>query len=297
MSKKSISIIIPTYNGESCIVSCLNSIKDQGFTDYEIIVVDNASNDKSADIIKNSFPEIKLIRNQENYGPCKARNQGISIAEGSFILCLDHDTRLGKGCLKALYETLINNDKLGSVGPKILLDDEATIYSLGIKKTFLRRFYDIGAKGRDSSKDKGVIPVFGASVACALYRRDALEAIKQGREYFDEDFFYFFEDADVSWRLQKKGYGAMAMPQAICFHKAGRSRLKDKYSQYLCLRNRYFTLLKNESIFGILYFPFVFILYDFWRNVAMLVSNPKYFIKGIFETCIMARTMINKKHK
>lgn len=87
-----------------------------------------------------------------------------------------------------------------------------TIYSAGICPSFLWRFYDTGSGKEDSLEFGEKRYVFGISAAAAIYRREARESIKQGKEYFDEDFFHLFDDVDVSWRMQKKA-GILSIPR------------------------------------------------------------------------------------
>ena len=292
---KTISIVLVTYNAQHYIESCLDSIFKQGFREYEIIVIDNASQDTPKSLIKNRYIDITLIENRENFGACYARNQGIRKAKGEFILFLDHDVILLNNFLKKIYQAIESNYNIGAAGAKILLNDKKTIYSAGIHFSWLWRFSDIGSGKIDSPKFNHRKFVFGVSQAAALYRREALESIRQGEEYFDKDFFYFFEDVDVCWRLQKKGWKILYTPEAECLHIAGRSRNKDRVSQYLCMRNRYLMIIKNESPFGLLRFSIVFFVYDFWRNLFMVMINPWYFLKGLFEVARLVPKMIRKR--
>jgi len=291
-----ISIITVTYNSGFYIEHCLDSIFSQGFKDYEIIAVDNASEDNTRSIIKTKYPDVKLIENPENAGVCKARNQGIAKAGGKFILCLDHDVRLFDNFLEKIHSAIKTTDGIGGVQAKILLADAKTIYSTGIYRSFLRRFYDIGEGKIDTGEFNKISYVFGISAAAAIYRRQALEDIKQCNQYFDEDFFYFFEDVDISWRMQKKGWRLLYNPEAVCLHAAGRSRNKDKISQYLCMRNRCLMILKNEPLSGLLSLFITFLIYDLWRNIFMLVINPKYFFKAHLGVLRLSARMFRKRY-
>ena len=184
---KIISIVLVSYNSGDYIESCLNSIFAQGYKDCEIIIIDNASKDRTKSIIKTKYPGIILIENSENFGPSGARNQGIAKASGKFILCLDHDTKLRGNFLENIYQTIESDARIGAVQPRVLGVDGKTIYSTGIYPSFFRRFYDIGSGSQDTSRFNQKKQVFGVSAACAMYRREALETIRQGEEYFDED--------------------------------------------------------------------------------------------------------------
>ena len=292
---KAISIILVTFNSSTHIESCLDSIFNQSFKDYEVIVIDNASTDETKSLLKAKYRDVTLLENSENFGPCHARNQGITKASGKFILCLDHDVKLLNNFLENMRKAIESQDTIGAAGAKILMVNAKTIYSTGIYPSYLWRFYDIGSGREDGPGFREKKYVFGVSAAAAIYRREALEAIKQNGEYFDEDFFYFFEDVDLSWRIQKKGWRILYYPDAVCFHKAGRSRNKDKISQYFCFRNRYLLLAKNESMLGIFRFPVIFLTYDLWRNLYMLIVNPKYFLKAAFEVMKLLPRMFKKR--
>ncbi len=293
---KAISIILVTFNSSCYIESCLESIFSQGFKDYKLIIIDNASTDNTKLIIKTKYSGITLIENSNNFGPCYARNKGIAKTNSKFVLCLDHDVKLLSNFLENIYNVIKSQDNLGAVGPKILMADASTIYSTGIYPSYLRRFHDIGSGRKDSFEFGKEKYVFGVSAAAVIYRREALEQIKQGQEYFDEDFFHLFDDVDISWRMQRKGWRILYSPKAVCLHVGGLSRKKDRISQYLCMRNRYLLILKNESLFSMLRFFIVFFIYDLWRNLFMLVINPWYFLKGVFEINRLLPKMLKKRH-
>lgn len=293
---KTISVILVTYNSKAYIEPCLGSILSQGFKDYEVIIIDNASRDETKSIINARYPEIILIENSQNLGTCRARNQGIAKASGRFILCLDHDVKLYPDFLENIFHEIEGKDTIGAVQPKILRVDGKTIYSTGIYPSWLRRFYDIGEGQNNGTRFNQRRYIFGASAATAIYRREALETIGQSGEYFDEDFFYFFEDVDVSWRMQKKGWRVLYAADAECIHAGGRSRNKDSISQYLCMRNRYLLIIKNASWVELLRIPIVFLIYDLWRDLFMLVINPKYFLKALFEIFKLYPKMVRKRY-
>jgi GT2 family glycosyltransferase len=290
-----ISVIIVTYNSYGYIKDCLDSVFAQKSVDFEVIIIDNKSDDGTAKLIKDNYPRVNLIENDFNYGVCKARNRGITQAKGEFIFCLDPDAKLLGDFYPGLIKVMEDSGNTGAAGPKILRDDGFTIYSCGIRPDFLRRFHDIGSAKPDSDKFAFQKEVFGVSAAAALYRKDALESIKQGEEYFDGDFFYFFEDADISWRLQRKGWKAVYVPQSRCLHSAGRSRNKDAVSQYFAMRNRYWVMIKNESLVGVVKFPAVFLLYDFWRDMFMFLVNPRYFFKAAGQLVRFFPAMLKKR--
>jgi len=289
-----VSIIILSYNSAKFIQPCLESIVSQDNHDFEIIVVDNGSKDNTLLLIKKDYPDVKIIENKENLGACIARNRGIDISKGEWILTLDCDIILEKDFLKkimGLTEGL--EKKIGVLQPKILQMDKKTIYSYGIYLSNLRRFHDIGKGQVESDKFNRTKYIFGACSATAIYKRQMLEEIKGDTGYFDERFFFLVEDVDLAWRAQKKGWKAKFCPEAISYHVGNSSNSSKKMRQYLCFRNRHYLIIKNESGKDF-YKNFIFLfLYEFFHLFFLLLTNS-YTIKAVKEIVRFIKKENNK---
>lgn len=278
-----ISVIILTLNSIKFIKPCLDSILSQKVDKIEIIVVDNCSKDGTAIFIKENYPQVSLIENRFNLGAAKARNQGIETARGEWILSLDCDVVLDKDFFYNINNALKDlSPRVGSIQPKILEAGKEIIYSAGIFISFLRRFYDIGKGQKDLGQFDKTVYIFGVCSAAALYSKDMLNEIRQGADCFDESFFFLFEDVDLSWRAQNKKYKAIFCPNAVCYHQGNSSETPKKIRQYLCLRNRYYVLLKNDSIKNCI-LPFLF--YDLPRLLWFLIINP-FALKAIKDAVV-----------
>jgi GT2 family glycosyltransferase len=276
------SIIIPTFNSEEFIVSCLGSIYSQPYRDFEVIVVDNGSKDKTVDLVKMKYPQTSVLENRENLGACKARNQGIERAKGDWIMALDCDTVLKEDFLINFSKVLERQPfDAAIVQPKILQGDRTTIFSCGLRLSGLRRFFDIGKDKRDNGDLNSLGDIFGACSACALYRRSMLEDIKEDTGYFDERFFFLVEDVDIAWRAQKKGYKALYCPELIAFHSGGSSGFDKKARQYLCFRNRYYSIAKNEGVSRYCRRVVPLLLYDLPRLIYLIFTNRYLFKKHL----------------
>ncbi len=268
-----ISVIVLTLNSAKLIKSCLDSILNQGIVQTEIIVVDNGSNDGTPGFLRKNYPQVTLIENKTNLGAAKARNQGIEAAHGEWVLSLDCDVVIDKDFLYNISNMLDNlAPDVGLIQPKILDSRNGAIYSTGIAVSFLRRFHDIGKGEKDHGQFDKSAYIFGACSAAALYNRAMLDKIKEKTGYFDERFFFLFEDADLSWRAQRKSYKTIFYPNAKCFHYGNSSKTPVKTRQYLCLRNRYFILLKNDH--WTRYIVPLFI-YDLPRLFWLAITNPR----------------------
>ena len=246
-------------------------------------------------MVKSRYPNVIFIENKENHGYSYALNQGIKKATGRYIVCLNDDIVLKDRVLQKMIDSAEGHSTIGAVQPKVLRTDAETIDTTGISLSFLRRFHDIGHGRKDSEIFSRPREIFGACAAAVLYKTAALESIKIGQEYFDEDFFCLVEDVDLSWRLQKKGWRSVYCPEAVCMHNGGISRHKNKFTQYLSMRNRYLMILKNESLFGLLRYPGVFFVYDLWRSIYMLVTNPFYVFKAFYEVIKLSPKFIKKR--
>jgi len=277
MSK--ISIIIPTYNSNNFIKPCLDSVFSQNYQDIEVIVIDNGSKDGTVELVSNSYPQVVLIKNKVNLGACKARNQGINISKGEWIIAMDCDIMLDKDFL-ITTSNLIKNlpSKIGTIQPKILKENKKIIYSTGIHLSFLKRFYDIGRGRFDKGKFDKTKYIFGACSAAAFYKRKLLDELHEETGYFDERFFFLVEDVDLSWRANRRGWKAMYYPEAICCHIGNSSQTDSALRRYFCFRNRYLMINKNETVMGRIRIYSCSFFYEISRFLYLVFTN-KYFWK------------------
>lgn len=273
-----ISIIVLTYNSRNFIRPCLDSVFSQNYQDFEVIVVDNASTDGTPEVVR-EYPRAVLVANKENFGACRGRNQGIEASSGEWILTLDCDVALEKGFLSKAVNTINSLPSgIGIVQPKILNLDRKTIYSCGIHLSWVRRFYDIG-RGSDSKEFSESSGIFGACSACAFYKREMLQELKEKTGYFDERFFFLVEDLDLAWRAQKRGWRVLFIPEANCYHAGNSSGRSDKLRQCLCFRNRLYSIFKNEGFKRYLLKVLPLVLYDIPRIIFLAATNPYIYSK------------------
>ena len=278
-----VSIIAVNHNRKSYLKNCLDSVTNQSFEDLEIIVIDNASSDGSAEMIKNNHKNIKLIENKQNLLFCKAYNQGIEASEGEFVLCLNNDVILGKDYLEEAFSAVSLDEKIGMISGKILRMDGETIDSTGLFLGRNRKAVERGYGKIDKGQYEKAGYVFGVSGACAFFRRSMLMAVKDEHGYFDERFGMYYEDLDLCWRAQKKGWKAYYNPKAIAYHLRGGTSISNREERPLNLRyllnelkkkyikNRYKCIVKNDTLWGVLInLPFI-MLYEIkiWSYVFL----------------------------
>ena len=227
---KELSIIIVSYNAREWLFGCLNSVVlNAKAIDHEIIVVDNDSSDGSAVMVAESFPDVRLIRNEVNAGFSRANNTGIKISSGRQVLFLNPDTLVLPDSLQKMLEFSDSRDSIGIVGPRLFLDKEKRTLQLSAERFIspaLVLFSYIPPVGRfitlynryflNNGRAKPVDWVTGAAL---LVKRDLLDRIG----FFDENLFMYAEDADLCFRAKRSGYEVYYYPQAEIVHFKGRS--------------------------------------------------------------------------
>lgn len=233
------SIIVVNHNGGDHVSRCLDALaRDPASGRYELIVVDNASDDGSAAAIAVGYPRVKLLRSEKNLGFGAANNLGAAHARGPFLAFLNPDTIVQPGWLQSLIGALQKNPQVGLATPKILLiDDPRRINAAGnqVHLTGLTLCRGLGRAAHSLSRPADVGAVSGAAFAM---RRDLFMALGG----FDASFFMYFEDTDLSLRARLAGARCLYVPEAIVYHdyRLRFGPLKTYYEE----RNRYITLLK-----------------------------------------------------
>ncbi|MDX9703215.1 MAG: glycosyltransferase family 2 protein [Candidatus Auribacterota bacterium] len=240
--KPAVSVIIPNWNGEEYIIPCLRSVFASTFDSFEVVVVDNGSTDDSVFIIEEKYPEVKIIRFDQNTGFAVACNAGIRESGGEYIFLLNNDIELEPDCISYLVNALREHADYAMATGKILnYYDRRKIDAAGDSLTVGGAPYNRGHGLLDSGQLDTEGQVFGVCAGAALYRRSLFEQIG----YFDEDFFAYMEDVDLNLRAGLLGYKAYYTPLARCYHHA--SATFGAFSRrhvYLTNRNKVFVILK-----------------------------------------------------
>lgn len=210
-----VAVVITNWNGCRYLETCLRSMFAQDYQDFKVYVVDNASTDDSVAMVRRYFPQVELLQNDSNLGLCTANNRGILTTQAEFVLILNNDTELRPDCLGQLVRALQADPRLGMGASKMLLTQPRDmVESAGIIVDRAGIAWGLESGTFHTSGSTAPEPVFGACGGAALYRRAMLLEIG----LFDEDFFVYFEDADVAWRGQWAGWQCVYVPGAITYH-------------------------------------------------------------------------------
>ncbi|MCW5938860.1 MAG: glycosyltransferase family 2 protein [Fimbriimonadaceae bacterium] len=239
-----LSVTICSWNTREDLRLCLESLRAaQGEADFEVIVVDNASADGSADMVESEFPEFNLVRSPVNLGFTGGHNLALGRRAGHHAALLNSDTVVHPGAIGSLANVLRNQPDVGIVAPKLLNPDGSLQYSCrrfpnpiaaAFRNTFLGRWFpnnpyvrDYLMKDFDHSSPREVDWVSGAAL---FIRNEALERV--GR--LDESFFMYCEDVDLCKRVWDAGYRVVYWPEAVVTHAIGRST--DKAANKMIVR-------------------------------------------------------------
>lgn len=250
-----VSIIIVNYNTKDITLQTISSVytktKD---IDFEIIVVDNASTDGSVEAIENAFPDVKLIKSSENLGFGRANNKGAEIAKGRNLFFLNPDTILINNAVKILSDYLDNNKQIGVCGGNLydaeekpahshrmffspIIWDLNDMLSNKVEKLLYGKNYNFNFTG----KPKFVANIVGADM---MIKRDVFNEVGG----FDKDFFMYREETELNYRINKKGYKTLSIPDAKIIHLEGKSFSNNlnRKKRILDGRKLYFTKVSNK---------------------------------------------------
>lgn len=277
-----VSVVIPNYNGEKYLKDCLDSLFRQTFRAFEIIIVDNDSKDNSLQLILKNYNNIKLLRLLANYGFSKAVNEGIKAAKGEYIVLLNNDTVVDNHWLENLVKCIERDKKIFSCCSKMVrYSKRRTIDDAGDGYNIFGWAYKRG-DGVSVNKYCKSQSVFSSCAGAAIYRKDILDKIG----YFDEDFFAYMEDVDISFRAKIHGYRNVYCSDAIVYH-VGSATSGSKYNSFkvkLAARNNIYVIYKNMPfLMFIINLPFLLLGFIIKGLFFAVKGFGKEYMSGIYE--------------
>lgn len=236
-----VSIIIPTWNGKHHLETCLPSLAQQTFQDFEIVIVDNGSADGTVAWLATAWPDVQIVALPHNIGVTGAFNEGVVAARGDYLLLLNNDTEADSNFLAELVRVADAYPDAGMVAAKLrLFDDRTRLHAAGDYYTVSGRPGNRGVWQVDEGQWDTDEPIFAPCGGAALYRRALFEQIG----LFDSRFESYLEDVDLAWRAQLAGWGCRLAYHAIVYHKVsatGGGPLASFYNG----RNWLYVILKN----------------------------------------------------
>jgi GT2 family glycosyltransferase len=300
-----VSVIIVNYNVKYFLEVCLHSVMRalKGF-EAEVFVVDNHSEDGSCAMVRQKFPSVHLIENVRNVGFGKANNQAVALATGEYILFLNPDTVLPEDFFAKTVTYMDAHAEAGGIGPRLIdgkgqfaPDAKKSFPSLsvalfkatGINKLFPRspyfnKYYAVHIGENETAE------VEALSGCCMMMRRTAIE--KAGGA-FDEDYFMYFEDGDLCYRIRKAGYSNIYYPETTVIHYKGESTKKTTLS-YVKVFNEAFAIFARKHYskrYAKLFIFFINIGVVLRAVLSLFKTVLKVFRMPLFDAIILLLTL------
>ncbi len=306
-----VSIVILAWNGKAYLNDCIASVAAQSYPNIELTVIDNNSEDGSRKILCQLQKDIRihgkqftLVENDHNVGFAKGHNQGIVATKGEYYLALNQDVLLSKDFVRKAVDICLTDEVIGAVQGKILQYDlmrkqrTKIIDTVGLTAFKSWRIIDEGQGQQDNGQYDSPHGLFLVNGVAPLFRRKALEVISLNGEYFDEDFFAYGEDVDISWRLNLYGWKCVYTPEAIAWHDRTTSKKSgSSYAEFIARRkqispwarrigwrNQHLLFFKNADIsllfrclFKVCWREFQLLLYLILFERSTLAAIPELF--------------------
>ena len=251
-----ISAVVVSYNSENFLEGNLRSLFGQSVPFQRVVVVDNASQDRSR-VVLQAFPLLEKILLPENIGYAAAANRGIERTASDLVLVANADIFLDPEFNRRSLEFFAAHPQAGLLSPLILRFDRTTIDSAGQERSLARYPREAGY-GRPLARAVLVErEVFSVCGAATVFSRRALHALRMEGEYYDNDFFLFWEDFDIGWRARLLGLKAFFAPGVVAYHFRSATLAPSRWRRFSLalarpaplrfhlLKNRYLTLIKN----------------------------------------------------
>jgi GT2 family glycosyltransferase len=256
-----LSVVIPNWNGKKFLADCIDSLKEQTFLDFEVILVDNGSTDGSAEFVEERYGGfLRIIRNSRNLGFTGGNNTGIRAAKGEYLILLNNDTWVEPTWLEELVRSTGTDDRVGMWASKVYSyfrrdQIEAVgelIYWDGLNRARGQFEQDKGQYDRTEE-------IFFPPGCGGMYRKKVLDEIG----LFDEDFFAYGDDAEIGIRARLAGWKCLYVPKAVLYHKnSGSTAPYSPLKAFYVERNRFWVTIKYFP-FPLLYLSLFFTLYRF----------------------------------
>lgn len=282
----SVAVVILNWNGLSFLKSFLPQVLKSTYSNFKVIVGDNASTDESVTFITSTYPEIRIIQNSVNHGFAEGYNRVLQQVEADYYVLLNSDVEVPLNWIKPVIDMMEKDPLIAAAQPKIKSFAEPLKFEYaGAAGGFLDRFGFPFCRGRifdvieqDAGQYGDAIEIFWASGAALFVKRRCWEEAGG----LDPDFFAHMEEIDVCWRLKNMGYKIVYCPAAEVFHVGGGTlNSTNPFKTYLNFRNNLYLLQKNlpnNEVYLMLFFR---IWIDFIAWIHFLVSGETKFAWAI----------------
>lgn len=290
-----VSLIIVNWNGCHLLRGCLDAVMAQTYRDFEVILVDNGSNDDSCAFVHQYFPTVRLVSLSHNIGFTGGNIAGYQVSRGKYIALLNNDTRPEPQWLEELVKEMKTDDTLGICASRIIIDGTNLLDSVGDCFTTAFTGTKIGSL-EPATNYLSPATFHGGCAAAILYRRDMLNGIG----FLDDDFFFNHEDTDLNLRAWLSGWQCRYVPAAIVHHKVSASigNLSEKGVYYFA-RNIEWVWIKNVPLLLMMQYLPQRILYEIASLSYFCVSKGKWraFFRGKLDAIKGLAVMLHKRRQ
>jgi len=278
-----VSIIVLNWNGLKDTIECIESLEKLIYPNYEIILVDNGSTDGSQEAVRERFSDVVLVQNLENLGFAAGLGQGIKYASGECIAFLNNDTVVDRRWLDELIKPFLSiNERIGATNSTIMSYGNRNEVEYGGNSKL-----NIFGQTRASNKvEYGVKETHTISGASFMMKKELVDGLD---EFLCPEYFAYFEEIDLSWRLINRGYKLIYSPKSIVYHKGGMTsrKLSDRM-RVINVRNKYLTFYRNLSNTRFLLVYPLLLFFDFASILVLVLyarraNNARLRLKGIME--------------
>jgi GT2 family glycosyltransferase len=245
-----VCVVVINWNGRRFLARCFDSLHSQDYPSTKLILVDNGSEDGSAQFVREHYPDVKIIANRTNLGFCRACNQGLreAIKDGArYVVLLNNDTEVDKNWLSELVKAAQDRPGVGALSSKILfMEHRDIINSTGLCCSVIGNAWDRGIGQPEGEEWDEPAPVLGVSGGALFLRTDAVEKVG-----LLPRFNIYLEDMDISLRLWDAGYEIRYVPAAVLYHHFS-ATMGEKANvwrkEFLNARNRFRLIMRQFPV-------------------------------------------------
>lgn len=272
------AVVILNWNGQKFLKKFLPNVIKYSKNYAEIIIADNASTDNSISFLQKNFPEIKIIKFDENFGFAEGYNKALEQIDAKYFILLNSDVDVSEHWIEPVIEMMEKDEKIAACQPKILSYSEPEKFEYaGAAGGFIDKFGFPFCRGRvfqsleiDNGQYDDATEIFWATGACLFVKAELYKNIGG----FDNDFFAHMEEIDLCWRLKNAGFKIIYCPDSKIYHVGGGTLPKSSHiKNYLNIRNNIIMLYKNLPKNRLIYTFFVRIILDFIASFKFLFDS------------------------
>jgi GT2 family glycosyltransferase len=270
---EAISVVVVNWNRRELLRACLRSLQYQTDQNFEVVLVDNASEDGSAEMAQEEFSEtlrLRLVRNDKNLGFCGGNNRGIAASRSEYVALLNNDAEAHPDWLREMRATIHRDQRCGMVASRILNWANRSIIDKAGHLIWLDgQNRGRGSGARDAGQFDGEEEALWPDGCACLYRRAMLDDIGG----FDEDLFAYADDAELGLRARKAAWGCRYNGRAIAWHHRGQS-------MGVTSLERIFLIERNRLLLALRHFPWSLLLLNPWYFSLRLLAGLRASLRG-----------------